>query len=69
MNAACSIDRQDRVGSLEPGKLMDAVIVEGDVIDLIRVGAGSISRVIKRGRVVHGRDRRSAVEDDGVCPC
>ena len=28
LNAAWSIDRSDTVGSLEPGKLMDAVIVE-----------------------------------------
>ena len=39
INAACSLDRQDRVGSLEPGKQMDAVIVDGPAIDLIRVGA------------------------------
>ena len=54
MNAACSLDRQDRVGSLEPGKQMDAVIVDGPAINLIRVGADTIRAVVKRGRVVVG---------------
>ena len=39
INAAYSLDRHDRVGSLEPGKQMDAVIVDGPAIDLVRVGA------------------------------
>ena len=29
INAACSVNREDRVGSLEPGKQMDAVVVNG----------------------------------------
>lgn len=52
LNAAYSIDRHARVGSLEPGKQMDAVIVNGPAIDLIRVGAETIRAVIKRGQVV-----------------
>jgi imidazolonepropionase len=52
LNAAYSLDRHDRVGSLEPGKQMDAVIVRGDLASLIRAGAESITTVIKRGRVV-----------------
>ena len=52
INAACSLDRQDRVGSLEPGKQMDAVVVRGPAINLIRVGADTIRAVVKRGRVV-----------------
>jgi imidazolonepropionase len=55
LNAACSLDRGDTAGSLEAGKLMDAVIVEGLPINLIRVGAPSIRSVIKRGKVVHAR--------------
>jgi imidazolonepropionase len=53
INAAYSLDRHDRVGSLEPGKQMDAVIVNGPAIDLIRVGAATVRAVIKKGRVVH----------------
>jgi imidazolonepropionase len=52
INAACSLDRQHRIGSLEPGKQMDAVIVNGPAINLIRVGADTIRAVIKRGRIV-----------------
>jgi imidazolonepropionase len=55
INAAWSIDRSDRVGSLEAGKQMDAVLVNGDAINLIRVGASSIAGVIKRGTCVAGR--------------
>ena len=51
INAAYAIDRHDRVGSLEAGKQMDAVVVDGDVVDLVRVGAPSIGLVVKRGRV------------------
>ena len=54
INAAASLDRQDRIGSLEAGKQMDAVIVAGPAIDLIRVGTKTIHAVIKRGRIVAG---------------
>jgi imidazolonepropionase len=54
INAAWSLDLAGDRGSLEPGKLADAVIVEGDAINLIRVGAPSIAGVVKRGRVVRG---------------
>jgi imidazolonepropionase len=55
INAAYALDRHDRVGSLELGKQMDAVIVDGPAIDLIRVGAETIHAVVKKGRVVHAR--------------
>ncbi len=54
INGAASLDRQDRVGSLEAGKQMDAVIVDGPAINLLRVGADTIHAVIKRGRIVAG---------------
>jgi imidazolonepropionase len=52
VNAAYALDRHDRVGSLEPGKQMDAVVVNGPAIDLIRVGAETIRAVVKKGCVV-----------------
>jgi imidazolonepropionase len=55
INAAYALDRHDVVGSLEPGKQMDAVVVDGPAIDLIRVGADTIRAVVKKGRVVHAR--------------
>ena len=53
LNAAWSLDRADSVGSLEAGKLMDAVIVKGTVADLIRVGTSYVRMVIKRGKAVY----------------
>ena len=52
INAAYALDRQDRVGSLEAGKQMDAVIVDGPAIDLMRVGVDVIRAVVKRGVMV-----------------
>jgi imidazolonepropionase len=57
LNAAASIDRADALGSLEPGKRMDAVIVEGVPVNLIRVGAPAIRAVIKSGKVTHARQQ------------
>jgi imidazolonepropionase len=54
INAAWSLDRADDVGSLEAGKTADAVLVRGDAIDLIRIGAASIAAVVKRGKIVTG---------------
>jgi imidazolonepropionase len=54
INGAYSLDRHETVGSLELGKLMDCVLVAGDAIDLIRIGAQQIAAVVKRGRVVSG---------------
>ena len=55
INAAASLDRADSIGSLEPGKYFDAVVVNGMLTDLIRVGGPVIKKVIKQGRVVHSR--------------
>jgi imidazolonepropionase len=54
INAAASLDRQDRLGSLEPGKQMDAVLIDGPAINLLRINAPSIRGVIKKGRLVSG---------------
>lgn len=54
INAAASLDRAERVGSLEVGKQMDAVVLDGTLADLVQVGAPVIRAVIKRGRVVVG---------------
>ena len=52
INAAASLDCADRVGSLDVGKQMNAVIVDGTLADIVRVGAPVIRSVIKRGAVV-----------------
>jgi imidazolonepropionase len=56
INAAYALDRQDRIGSLEVGKQMDAVVVDGEAVDLLHVGRPAIEHVIKRGRLVAGHE-------------
>jgi imidazolonepropionase len=51
INAATALDRADRIGSLEPGKQMDAVVIEGSLADLVRIGSTVIRAVAKRGVV------------------
>jgi imidazolonepropionase len=54
VNAAYAIDRHRDVGSLEPGKLMDAVVIDGQLTDLLRVNVPVVRAVIKRGEIVVG---------------
>ena len=54
INGAWSLDMADTVGSLEPGKLADVVVVRGDAVNLIRVGTPAVSAVLKRGKLVAG---------------
>lgn len=56
INGAWSLDVASDTGSLETGKLADAVIVRGEAINLIRVGASSVAAVVKRGRIVCGQE-------------
>jgi len=52
INAAYAIDRHDRIGSIEVGKQADMVIVNGEAVDLLKVGVPAIKMVIKKGDVV-----------------
>ncbi len=61
LNAAASLNRADRVGSLEVGKQMDAAILQGTLADLIRVGEPVVRAVIKRGRHVAGLEWTNAI--------
>lgn len=57
INAAWTLDRSHEVGSLEPGKLADAVVVRGEPTDLLHVRHGeplAIAGVLKRGTIVAG---------------
>ena len=56
INAAYALDRHGTVGSFEVGKQLDAVIIRGDAVDLLHVGAPSIAMVVKNGRVVSRGD-------------
>ena len=54
INGAWALDLDEGVGSLEPGKLADAVVVDGDAVNLLRVGVPAIRGVFKRGALVFG---------------
>ena len=54
LNAAWSLDVSGATGSLENGKAADFVVVDGDAINIIRVGATPVAAVVKGGRLVHG---------------
>jgi imidazolonepropionase len=54
LNAACSLGLEHRVGSLQPGRQMDAVVVDGPAVDLIRIGADVLRAVVKKGRLCMG---------------
>jgi imidazolonepropionase len=49
INAAASLNRENRVGSLEVGKQLDAVLIDGTLADLVRIGAPVLKTVIKCG--------------------
>ena len=52
INGAAALDRHDRLGSLEVGKQLDAVLVQGPAVNLLRVNSQPIMAVIKNGVVV-----------------
>ncbi len=54
INGAYSLDRHDRVGSLESGKQFDAVLINGPATSLLRINAQPIAAVFKKGDIVSG---------------
>jgi imidazolonepropionase len=61
VNAAYSLGLHDDVGTLEPGKRADLVVLRSDrLLDLVRVGVPAIRTVIKGGRVAVDDGRLSA---------
>ena len=55
LNGAYALDRDARVGSLEPGKQFDAVLIDGPAASLLRVNASPVGAVFKKGMQVHAR--------------
>jgi imidazolonepropionase len=53
INGAYGLDRADRLGSLEPGKQMDALLLDGPAINLLRTNASPIRAVFKKGFEVY----------------
>jgi imidazolonepropionase len=62
LNAAWSLDVAGTTGSLERGKAADFVVVDGDAINILRVGAAPVTAVVKGGRLVHGTLPMDATE-------
>jgi imidazolonepropionase len=62
LNAAWSLDLAATSGSLEPGKAADFLLVDGDAINITRVGAAPIAAVVKGGHVVHGELPKNRTE-------
>jgi imidazolonepropionase len=60
LNAAAALGRADRVGSLDPGKQGDAVILEEPSYRFIpyRIGVSTVATVVKRGAVVFQKPNR-----------
>jgi imidazolonepropionase-like amidohydrolase len=57
-DAATALDISDRVGTIEPGKLADLVLLDGD--PLIDVEAlGRVDLVLKEGRIVYQKDQNA----------
>ncbi len=54
LNAAFVAGLDDYIGSLEPGKIADLIVVNGDVLDNpeILIGPDNISLVLQRGHIV-----------------
>ena len=55
INAACAVGVQDEVGSLEPGKLADLLVLDAPSWRHLgyRFGGNAVETVVKRGHVVH----------------
>ncbi|MEK7310097.1 MAG: amidohydrolase family protein, partial [Planctomycetota bacterium] len=54
INAACAINRENSIGSLEPGKQADMVIWDSPSYKHIpyHFGVNLVDKVIKRGKVI-----------------
>jgi imidazolonepropionase len=65
INAAASLDRDDRIGSLEVGKQADLVVwaVPSHELVVNQFGVNLVHSVVKAGVVVHGPDERIGVRD------
>lgn len=64
LNGAAALGRADRVGSLEPGKQGDVVILDYPSYRYIpyHIGVNTVGRVIKKGRLVYDTDRGGRVD-------
>jgi len=66
LNGAAAVDRADTVGSLDPGKKGDLVILEYPSYKFIpyHMGISVVEKTIKNGKVVFDKTRHEAPDDD-----
>ncbi|MFN2364603.1 MAG: imidazolonepropionase [Halarsenatibacteraceae bacterium] len=59
INAAKALDKDDLIGSLEPGKLADLIILDAPSYEhlIYNIGGNIVKTVIKRGSIVHKKDK------------
>ena len=59
INAAKALDRDKLIGSLEPGKYADLIILDAPSYEhlIYNIGGNIVDTVIKRGSIVHKKDK------------
>jgi len=59
INAAKALDRDKSIGSLEPGKYADLIILDAPSYEhlIYNIGGNIVDTVIKRGSIVHKKDK------------
>jgi imidazolonepropionase len=67
LNAAAAVDRADTIGSIDPGKQADLIILEYPSYTFIpyHIGISTVEKVIKKGRIVFEKYKRKG--DMHVC--
>ena len=59
INAAAALDRADTIGSLDPGKHADLVILEYPSYKFIpyHIGVSTVEKVVKKGNLVYDKEK------------
>ena len=67
INGAAALDRADIIGSIDPGKQADLIVLEFPSYSFIpyHIGVSTVEKVIKRGAIVFDKTRHK--ERDDVC--
>ena len=67
INGAAALDRADTIGSIDPGKQADLIVLEFPSYSFIpyHIGVSTVEKVIKRGAIVFDKTRHK--ERDDVC--
>ena len=57
INGAAALNRADRIGSIDPGKIADLIILEYPSYQFLHyhIGMNIVEKVIKRGKMVYDK--------------